>query len=73
MKAALSIALIMLASAAPNAVRDHDTDAWWRTSVELSSDAMEGRDTGSKGYTRAAALVAKRLGDYILDVDASLA
>lgn len=63
MQVALPIALMMLLPAAPSAVRDRDTDAWWRTSVELSSDAMEGRDTGSRGYDRAAALVVKRLAD----------
>jgi hypothetical protein len=39
---------------------DDDTRAWWQTTTELSSDAMEGRDTGSPGYARAAALVAER-------------
>ncbi|MCA6432680.1 MAG: peptidase M28, partial [Cytophagales bacterium] len=39
---------------------DEDTRAWWQTTTELSSDAMEGRDTGSPGYARAAALVAER-------------
>jgi Zn-dependent M28 family amino/carboxypeptidase len=39
---------------------DADTAAWWRTTTILSNDAMEGRDTGSPGYDRAAAIVAKR-------------
>lgn len=39
---------------------DADTQAWWATTTELSSDAMEGRDTGSPGYARAAAIVAER-------------
>ncbi|WP_404711705.1 M28 family peptidase [Sphingomonas sp. MMS24-J13] len=39
---------------------DADTAAWWHTTGELSNDAMEGRDTGSPGYDRAAALVAKK-------------
>jgi Peptidase family M28 len=39
---------------------DADTKAWWRTTSQLSGDAMEGRDTGSPGYLRAAELVAKR-------------
>jgi Zn-dependent M28 family amino/carboxypeptidase len=39
---------------------DDDTRTWWQTTTELSSDAMEGRDTGSPGYARAAALVAER-------------
>lgn len=36
------------------------TAAWWSTTEVLSSDAMEGRDTGSAGYDRAAAYVAER-------------
>jgi hypothetical protein len=40
---------------------DADTDAWWKTTAELSNDAMEGRDTGSPGYRRAAAVVGERL------------
>jgi hypothetical protein len=39
---------------------DADTEAWWKTTAELSNDAMEGRDTGSPGYRRAAAVVAER-------------
>lgn len=39
---------------------DEDTQAWWETTTVLSSDAMEGRDTGSPGYERAAAVVAER-------------
>ena len=55
----LLIWLALLAAAeAPR--RDADTEAWWRTTVALSNDAMEGRDTGSAGYDRAAALVARR-------------
>jgi len=60
MKALLiPFALLAVAAAPP---RDADTDAWWRTTVALSGDAMEGRDTGSAGYDRAAAYVARRLG-----------
>lgn len=40
---------------------DDDTKAWWKTTTELSDDEMEGRDTGSPGYVRAAKLVAERL------------
>jgi hypothetical protein len=39
---------------------DADTRAWWAITGELSSDAMEGRDTGSAGFDRAAKLVAER-------------
>ena len=40
---------------------DADTRAWWNLTSVLSSDSMEGRDTGSPGYQRAANVVAKRL------------
>jgi hypothetical protein len=39
---------------------DAQTAAWWATTEHLSGDAMEGRDTGSPGYDRAAAYVAQR-------------
>lgn len=42
------------------AIADADTRAWWALTGALSSDAMEGRDTGAPGYDRAAALVAER-------------
>jgi len=42
---------------------DAETKAWWALTQEISSDAMEGRDTGSPGYDRAAAVVAKRFAD----------
>jgi len=41
-------------------IRDPDTKAWWHTTEALSGDAMEGRDTGSAAYQRAAEYVAKR-------------
>lgn len=50
------------AAAREPAPADHDTQAWWALTRELSNDAMEGRDTGSAGYDRAAALVARRFG-----------
>jgi Zn-dependent M28 family amino/carboxypeptidase len=37
-----------------------DTLAWWHTTGALSNDAMEGRDTGTAAYQRAAEYVAKR-------------
>lgn len=58
MKALLTPLALFAATAAP--VRDADTSAWWRTTIALSADAMEGRDTGSAGFDRAAALVARR-------------
>jgi len=49
------------ASAAPvTKAPDPETRAWWALASELSSDAMEGRDTGSAGYDRAARLVARQ-------------
>jgi hypothetical protein len=41
-------------------IHDADTKAWWHTTEVLSSDAMEGRDTGSAAYQRAAEYVAGR-------------
>lgn len=54
--AALALSACATASSAPDA----QTAAWWRTTGVLSSDAMDGRDTGSPGYERAAAYVARR-------------
>jgi hypothetical protein len=42
---------------------DADTQQWWALTRELSGDAMEGRDTGSPAYDRAAALVARRFAE----------
>ena len=41
-------------------IHDPDTRAWWHTTEALSGDDMEGRDTGSPAYQRAADYVAKR-------------
>ena len=41
------------------AIADAETRAWWAVTAELSNDGMEGRDTGSAAYERAAALVAE--------------
>jgi Zn-dependent M28 family amino/carboxypeptidase len=41
-------------------IRDPDTLAWWHTTEALSGDGMEGRDTGSPAYQRAAEYVARR-------------
>ena len=43
-----------------NQIHDSDTLAWWHTTEALSNDAMEGRDTGSAAYQRAADYVANR-------------
>lgn len=57
----LMIPLLLAGLVAAAPARDADTEAWWRITVALSDDGMEGRDTGSPGYDRAAALVARRL------------
>src|SRR5438309_6087245 len=49
-----------LAAAPPPGIRDADTRAWWDTTRILAGDAMEGRDTGSPAYERAARYVADR-------------
>ena len=41
-------------------IHDPDTKAWWHTTEDLSNDSMEGRDTGSPAYQRAADYVANR-------------
>jgi Peptidase family M28 len=41
-------------------IPDADTRAWWHTTEALSGDDMEGRDTGSAAYQRAAEYVAAR-------------
>lgn len=61
-------ALLLLAlggtlAQARDAAPDAATRRWWALTEELSSDAMEGRDTGSRGYDRAAAVVAKRFAE----------
>jgi len=59
--AALTLLAASCASVqAPSVGRDADTVAWWSITGDLSSDAMEGRDTGSAGHDRAAKYVAER-------------
>jgi hypothetical protein len=64
--AALTVAALICggAQAAPPlrsaGIADPDTKAWWQIAETLSSDAMEGRDTGSVGYDRAADIVVAR-------------
>src|SRR6185437_16673504 len=61
MKILLIPAAALLVSAAAPAVRlDPDTAAWWAITAQLSNDSMEGRDTGSPAYLRAARLVAAK-------------
>ena len=64
----LTLALGLLAiSAVPgfaeprtSSITDSDTRAWWGIAEYLSSDAMEGRDTGSPGHLRASQWVAEQ-------------
>ncbi|GGG91162.1 M28 family peptidase [Silvibacterium dinghuense] len=65
----LALALFLLVAAVPAVAQRHprdgelhdaDTTAWWHTTEALSNDAMEGRDTGSAAYQRAAEYVADR-------------
>jgi hypothetical protein len=58
-KVAIAFAAILLVAAAPPKL-DPDTATWWATTAQLSNDAMEGRDTGSPAYERAAKLVASK-------------
>ncbi len=55
------IALAALATSGAAAPKlDPDTAKWWATTAELSNDSMQGRDTGSAAYLRAAKLVAAK-------------
>jgi hypothetical protein len=56
----IAAAALLAIGAAPAPKMDRDTAAWWRTTAELSNDSMEGRDTGSAAYLRAAHLVAAK-------------
>lgn len=51
---------VLTACAQRGGTIDAPTEAWWATTAALSSDAMEGRDTGSPGYERAAFYTAER-------------
>jgi hypothetical protein len=55
----IASAAILLTAAAPPKL-DPDTASWWATTAQLSNDRMEGRDTGSPAYERAAKLVAAK-------------
>ncbi|RKH15791.1 M20/M25/M40 family metallo-hydrolase [Corallococcus sp. CA047B] len=55
---ALFIAPFISLAAEPPA---SEGDRWWKHIEVLSSDALEGRDTGSKGYETAAGYVSKEL------------
>ena len=49
-----------LAEPRTSSITDPDTRAWWEIAEHLSSDAMEGRDTGSPGHVRAGQWVAEQ-------------
>jgi hypothetical protein len=57
---AAGAALLLAGCASARPIADPDTRAWWRTTRYLASDAMEGRDTGSPAYERAARYLADR-------------
>jgi Peptidase family M28 len=61
MKLLVPLAALIAIGAAPAPKLDADTAAWWATTAQLSNDSMEGRDTGSPAYMRAARLVASKL------------
>jgi len=50
----LSVAITAQSPQKPDAA----TAAWWAQTVALSNDSMEGRDTGTEAYERAANYVA---------------
>src|ERR1700691_3696414 len=58
----LAVSLSMHAQQHPrdSQIHDADTRAWWHTTEALSGDDMEGRDTGTAAYQRAAEYVAAR-------------
>ncbi|HEV2593954.1 MAG TPA: M28 family peptidase [Sphingomicrobium sp.] len=60
MRCCLALGALLALGAGPPKL-DSDTAAWWSTTTQLSNDAMEGRDTGSPAYERAAKLVAAKL------------
>ncbi len=55
------LSLALAVQQLPPRPTDADTKAWWNLTSVLSADSMEGRDTGSPGYQRAADVVAHRL------------
>src|SRR5260370_39432749 len=53
-----TLMLPLAATARPPPTPDAATAAWWAQTVALSNDSMEGRDTGTEAYERAAKYVA---------------
>lgn len=61
-RVSLLAALALLAApAARAAAPTSDADRWWSHVEFLASDTLEGRNTGSEGYRKAAAYVAEQL------------
>ena len=58
-KGLVALASLLTVAAVP-AKLGPDTAVWWRTTAQLSNDSMEGRDTGTAAYERAARLVAAK-------------
>ena len=58
--AALTLLLLAAPALAAPPKMDGPTRAWWATTSFLSSDAMQGRDTGSPGHAAAVAHVVER-------------
>ncbi|CAM4415610.1 M28 family metallopeptidase [Corallococcus exiguus] len=58
---ALFVSSGVFAAEAPASRSQVAEDRWWKHVEVLASDAMEGRDTGSKGYATAAGYVSKEL------------
>src|ERR1700722_7423778 len=56
--AALTVLVAISAAAQSSSKPDTATKAWWAQTVALSDDSMEGRDTGTEAYERAAKYVA---------------
>jgi hypothetical protein len=61
LSAALALSLSLSSTSLAAEPRSEVADRWWRHVEVLASDAMEGRDTGSKGYELAAGYVSKEL------------
>ena len=57
LSAALAVFFIFTAAAQSPQKPDAATAAWWAQTTALSNDSMEGRDTGTEAYERAAQYV----------------
>ena len=57
---AVVVAALLVATAAPaQQTPTPEAAAWWKLTTDFANDSMEGRDTGSEAYERAAKLVAE--------------